>query len=397
MFLVAPNLHLSGLTILAKLVSVAYPLGDILLLAALIRFAVQAGAKGPAFYLLVGEHRRAPRDGLRLQLCAPRGHVQPPADLRRRLARLPRALGRGCAASVDARARGAGIGHPGAADPTRLALLALACLIAPGIHFVEELGNIDLLVVIGASADPLPARRRCAWPASSARRSARRRASSRCGRPALALVEAVGRASVNDEVAASAARDRRAVGQGPARPLDDPRARGSPPRTAPAPGTSRRRLPIGSGAQLGLREHVAVVAPLQSRLLVALGAGRGAETLVVRLSARDEDQGAIVDRSHRRTSRRTSSIRSRRSPRRSRSRSTPRRSPRTSTAQKSEARFRSLVAHSSDLITVLDQDGVVTYQSPSIERVLGYSVEEIEDQRFDRLLAEADRSRLRSR
>ena len=52
-FLVAPNLHLSGLTVLAKMVSVAYPLGDVLLLGALIRFAVQAGAKGPAFYFLV--------------------------------------------------------------------------------------------------------------------------------------------------------------------------------------------------------------------------------------------------------------------------------------------------------------------------------------------------------
>ena len=62
--------------------------------------------------------------------------------------------------------------------------------------------------------------------------------------------------------------------------------------------------------------------------------------------------------------------------------------------QKSEARFRSLVAHSSDLITVLDATGVVTYQSPSIERVLGYSVDEIEGTRFDRLLADADRSRL---
>ncbi len=46
--------------------------------------------------------------------------------------------------------------------------------------------------------------------------------------------------------------------------------------------------------------------------------------------------------------------------------------------QKSEARFRSLVAHSSDLITVLDPNGVVTYQSPSIERLLGYAVDEIE-------------------
>src|SRR5262249_26789238 len=35
--------------------------------------------------------------------------------------------------------------------------------------------------------------------------------------------------------------------------------------------------------------------------------------------------------------------------------------------RESEARFRSLVAHSSDLITVLAADGTVTYQSPSIE------------------------------
>ena len=59
--------------------------------------------------------------------------------------------------------------------------------------------------------------------------------------------------------------------------------------------------------------------------------------------------------------------------------------------RQSEARFRSLVAHSSDLITVLDGDGIVTYQSPSIERVLGYSVEEIEGTQFDRLLLDADR------
>src|SRR5439155_1480824 len=43
--------------------------------------------------------------------------------------------------------------------------------------------------------------------------------------------------------------------------------------------------------------------------------------------------------------------------------------------RQSEARLRSLVAHSSDLITVLDENGRVTYQSPSIERVLGDRVE----------------------
>src|SRR5213075_3380637 len=62
--------------------------------------------------------------------------------------------------------------------------------------------------------------------------------------------------------------------------------------------------------------------------------------------------------------------------------------------RQSEARFRSLVAHSSDLITVLDAEGVVTYQSPSVERVLGYEAGEIEGTRFDRLLSESDRPRL---
>ena len=53
-FLVAPNIHLSGLTNLEKAVSVAYPLGDILLLAAAIRLAVDKGKRAPAFYLLIG-------------------------------------------------------------------------------------------------------------------------------------------------------------------------------------------------------------------------------------------------------------------------------------------------------------------------------------------------------
>jgi diguanylate cyclase (GGDEF)-like protein/PAS domain S-box-containing protein len=62
--------------------------------------------------------------------------------------------------------------------------------------------------------------------------------------------------------------------------------------------------------------------------------------------------------------------------------------------RQSEARFRSLVAHSSDLITVLDAHGTVTYQSPSVERVLGYRVDQVEGRDFARLLAESDRPRL---
>ena len=37
-----------------------------------------------------------------------------------------------------------------------------------------------------------------------------------------------------------------------------------------------------------------------------------------------------------------------------------------------EVRFRSLVQNSMDLITVIDCDAVITYQSPSVDHVLGY-------------------------
>jgi diguanylate cyclase (GGDEF)-like protein/PAS domain S-box-containing protein len=44
---------------------------------------------------------------------------------------------------------------------------------------------------------------------------------------------------------------------------------------------------------------------------------------------------------------------------------------RTAELDRSERRFRSLVQNSSDVITVVDGNGTITYQSPSIERVLG--------------------------
>ena len=43
----------------------------------------------------------------------------------------------------------------------------------------------------------------------------------------------------------------------------------------------------------------------------------------------------------------------------------------------SERRFRSLVQHASDIVTILEDDGTVRYESPSIERVLGYDPEEL--------------------
>jgi diguanylate cyclase (GGDEF)-like protein/PAS domain S-box-containing protein len=62
--------------------------------------------------------------------------------------------------------------------------------------------------------------------------------------------------------------------------------------------------------------------------------------------------------------------------------------------RRSEARFASLVQHSSDLITVVESDATITYQSPSSERVLGYQPHELLGRRFDRLVVREDADRL---
>jgi PAS domain S-box-containing protein len=45
--------------------------------------------------------------------------------------------------------------------------------------------------------------------------------------------------------------------------------------------------------------------------------------------------------------------------------------------RRNEERFRAMIENGSDLITLVDGNGVITYQSPSITRVLGFSAEEL--------------------
>ena len=63
--------------------------------------------------------------------------------------------------------------------------------------------------------------------------------------------------------------------------------------------------------------------------------------------------------------------------------------------RENEARFASLVQNASDLITVVDRDGDVLYQSPSIQRILGLTADEVAGAPFENLLLESDRGRLR--
>ena len=56
----------------------------------------------------------------------------------------------------------------------------------------------------------------------------------------------------------------------------------------------------------------------------------------------------------------------------------------TDELRRSEERFRALTQNSSDIVTLLGTDGTIRYESPSIERILGYRPEELlGDNAFD--------------
>jgi len=58
--------------------------------------------------------------------------------------------------------------------------------------------------------------------------------------------------------------------------------------------------------------------------------------------------------------------------------------------QESEERFRLLIENASDLITVLNDDGIIRFQSPSASRLLGYEPEEVVGRRCLDLIHPAD-------
>jgi diguanylate cyclase (GGDEF)-like protein/PAS domain S-box-containing protein len=60
--------------------------------------------------------------------------------------------------------------------------------------------------------------------------------------------------------------------------------------------------------------------------------------------------------------------------------------------QQSQARFASLVANSSDVVMVIDPDTTIRYASPSAHRVLGFDPEELDGRRFAELIAPEDRT-----
>jgi len=152
--LIAPYLHDGSMGTVAKLVSIAYPLGDILLLAAAIRLAVDSGRREPAFYLLALSIVALLVTDFAYGVVTLQGAYDGQVILD--VGWISFYLLWGAAAlhpSMRSLERPAADRDP-KLTPFRLALLSGASLIAPAVEAVHVIntGDMDLIVIIGASA-----------------------------------------------------------------------------------------------------------------------------------------------------------------------------------------------------------------------------------------------------
>jgi len=151
--LIEPYLHDPSLPVLPKLVSVAYPLGDIVLLAAAIRLAVDAGKRQPAFYMLTSSIVALLVTDFFYGVVTLHGNYHGQVILDVGWISFYLLWG---AAALHPSMRGLEQAAPDRAPrltPLRLALLTCASLIAPALELTQELriGDPAMLVTIAAS------------------------------------------------------------------------------------------------------------------------------------------------------------------------------------------------------------------------------------------------------
>ena len=384
--LIQPSLHEVELSTVAKLVSIAYPIGDILLLAAAIRLAVDTGTRRPAFYLLVSSIVALLATDFAYGLVTLAGAYDGQvwldvgwisfyllwgaAALHPSMGELERA-----APERDTRL-----------TPLRLATLTCASLIAPVMALLQVIDEGDDRFVVNVAAIilfGLVVARMAGLVRQQERSVARERILSAAGADLVAATNraeichaalTAARALAGDEVAARlclAEGDGMVVADselGAAWPVSAETAAAliAPGRPLRLPSSMLEELHIPTTSATTLLLALSVRGETHGLLAVAGEASiprplQGSLAALATEVSFALESAALTEEVHRRTS---------------------------------EARFGSLVQHASDLITVLDASGLVVYQSPSIERVLGYTPEELVGTRFELLLQPGEEGRL---
>jgi diguanylate cyclase (GGDEF)-like protein/PAS domain S-box-containing protein len=393
--LIAPYVHDHSLSPFARLVSVAYPLGDVLLLAVALRLALDGGRRSAAFHLMIGSIVCLLMTDFVYGLMILHGTYDHQLWLD---------AGWICFYVLW----GAAALHPSMRTLTRpadreavltrfrLGLLTTASLIAPTLGLANDLhnGDVDMAVVRTASLIlfGLVIVRMAGLMRQQERMLERERVFTKAG---LALVAATSRKEI-DGVAVSAALD--LVGPGNVALLcrvdanDDvtvdscagtgrlglterlPREVAAPLLTAAQDDAVAALAPgalTALGGQAPLNDRAFAIAVAIDRpdraLLIVAGPSRLAQSLQPSLHALASEVALALE-----TVTLTAEVHRR----------------------QGEARLGSLVRHANDLITVVGRDGVITYQSPSIERLLGYKPDEVTGSRFYELVTPSDRTRL---
>jgi diguanylate cyclase (GGDEF)-like protein/PAS domain S-box-containing protein len=375
-WLIAPYIHDHTLSTAGRLVSVAYPLADVLLLAVAVRLALDGGQRRLSFHLIIASIVCLLATDFVYGLMLLKGTYDHQLWL-------------------DAGwigfylLWGAAALHPSMSDIDqpevkpgealtrfRLGLLAGASLIAPAIGIVDDLhsGDYDFAVVRAASIVlfGLVVSRMAGLVRQQERSLERERMLSAAGAD---LVAATSREEI-DGVALAAARAM--AGTDVETVLATVTRVGPAERATLVAAASKKevvRLRADLLGSLGLpKDHERVLvldlAPQRDDRPLLVIAGRAEPSEAVRASLRALaaqvalalERAVLTEEVHR---------------------------------QRGEARFGSLVRHASDLITVIGPDGKITYQSPSIERLLGYDAEDVTGQRFDELLHTPDGDRVR--
>jgi diguanylate cyclase (GGDEF)-like protein/PAS domain S-box-containing protein len=344
--LIAPALDVADISLLGKLTSIAYPAGDILLLAATVRLALGGGRRGPAFHLLSASIVALLVTDFAHGLITLNGTYDDQVWLD--LGWIAFFVLWGAAALHPSMAT---LSQP-VADRTqrvsrlRLALLSAGSLMAPLVLVLrpEVRDNFDVLVVVEASIIlfALVVARMSGLIGQTERIVLRERILGAAGAALVAATDGEqtyqalldgARTLAGDgaDVTLQVAEDGvlRTVG-------DDPTGRGE-----------RLELPLTvRGEGLG-NLVVSTDRPLPA-------ATQGALLSLASQSSLALESAALTREVHQR---------------------------------RGAARFHALVQQSSDLITVLDAGGSIVYQSPSVERLLGYTPDEVMGTRFDLLVA----------